>query len=208
MKQILDKAEVALEYPDKFYSGTFERSSRFEARFDPVGVGLVLEHPGDSDVRKSVHIHVNYGLLAEIFAQLAASASRIPADEPHRAMLAEQLTALHRAVSGTCSAAMKIAACLSTLLAALAATTSDAAAGDAGNGKILAERWCQTCHAIAANQPMEVTEAPACASIARKPGFDEARVATFLLAPHPKMPDIGLGRDAAADLAAFIASFK
>ncbi|MFX5279722.1 hypothetical protein ABTC66_20250, partial [Acinetobacter baumannii] len=90
--------------------------------------------------------------------------------EPHRAMLAEQLTALHRAVSGTCSAAMKIAACLSTLLAALAATTSDAAAGDAGNGKILAERWCQTCHAIAANQPMAVTEAPAFASIARKPG--------------------------------------
>jgi len=33
-KPIVDKAEVALEYPDKFYSGTFERSSRFEARFD------------------------------------------------------------------------------------------------------------------------------------------------------------------------------
>ena len=45
MKAILDKAEVALEYPDKFYSGTFERSSRFEAAFDSVGVGLVLQHP-------------------------------------------------------------------------------------------------------------------------------------------------------------------
>ena len=98
MKHILDKAEVALEYPDKFYSGTFERSSRFEAAFDPVGVGLVLEHPGDPDVRKSVHLHVNYGLLADIFAQLAATASRIPADEPHRDMLIEGLAALHRAV--------------------------------------------------------------------------------------------------------------
>ena len=55
---------------------------------------------------------------------------------------------------------------------------------------------------------MAVTEAPTFASIARKPGFDEAKVATFLLEPHPKMPSIGLSRDAAADLAAFIASEK
>ena len=98
MKPILDRAEVALEYPDKFYSGTFERSSRFEAAFDRVGVGLVLERPGDPDLRKSVHLHVNYGLLADIFAQLAATASRRPAGEPHREMLIEQLAALHRAV--------------------------------------------------------------------------------------------------------------
>ena len=30
-KPIPDKAEIALEYPDKLYVGTFERSSRFEA---------------------------------------------------------------------------------------------------------------------------------------------------------------------------------
>jgi hypothetical protein len=100
MKQILDKAEVALEYPDKFYSGTFERSSRFEAAFDSVGVGLVLERSGDPDVRKSVHLHVNYGLLADIFGQLAATAGRIPVDEPHREMLIERLSALDRAVKG------------------------------------------------------------------------------------------------------------
>jgi hypothetical protein len=98
MKAILDKAEVALEYPDKFYSGTFERTSRFEAAFDTVGVGLVLERPGDPDVRKSVHLHINYGLLADIFAQLAATAGRIPVDEPHREMLIERLAALDRAV--------------------------------------------------------------------------------------------------------------
>ena len=95
-------------------------------------------------------------------------------------------------------------------LAAFAAVTApfSAAAGDAQNGKLLAERWCQPCHAIAANQPMAVTEAPAFASVARKPDFNEAKVATFLLAPHPKMPDIGLSREAATDLAAFIASLK
>jgi hypothetical protein len=30
-KPIPDKAEVAIEYPDKLYIGTFERSSRFDA---------------------------------------------------------------------------------------------------------------------------------------------------------------------------------
>jgi hypothetical protein len=36
-KPIPDKAEVALEYPDKFYIGTFERSSRFDAHLDENG---------------------------------------------------------------------------------------------------------------------------------------------------------------------------
>ena len=105
---------------------------------------------------------------------------------------------------------MKISACFTGALASFAVIglPSLAAAADATVGKQLAERWCQSCHAIGANQPMAVTEAPTFASIARKPGFDEAKVATFLLEPHPKMPSIGLSRDAAADLAAFIASEK
>ena len=31
-KPITDKAEIALEYPDKLYVGTFDRSSQFEAQ--------------------------------------------------------------------------------------------------------------------------------------------------------------------------------
>src|SRR5215470_1708680 len=105
---------------------------------------------------------------------------------------------------------MKIAICFTGALAVIAVTgfASVATAGDATAGKQLAERWCQSCHAIGANQPMAVTEAPPFATIARKPGFEEAKVAKFLLDPHPKMPDIGLSREAAADLAAFIASQK
>ena len=59
-KPIADKAEVALEYPDKLYVGTFERSSRFEAHLDPTGIALVLERPGADDVHKSVHMHINF----------------------------------------------------------------------------------------------------------------------------------------------------
>lgn len=103
---------------------------------------------------------------------------------------------------------MKVTNAFFIALCSAVTVISPATAGDAGNGKKLAERWCQSCHAIGANQPSAVTEAPAFAGIARKPGFDEAKVATFLLDPHPKMPDLGLSRDAAADLAAFIASQK
>ncbi len=45
-KPITDKAEIALEYPDKLYIGTFERSSQFEAHLDPTGIALILERPG------------------------------------------------------------------------------------------------------------------------------------------------------------------
>src|SRR5215471_4562334 len=95
---ISDRAEVALEYPDKFYSGTFERSSRFEALLDATGVLLVLEHPGSEDVRKSVHIHINYGLLADILQQLSSQVSNIRPDEVHRDLLRRAVTALERSI--------------------------------------------------------------------------------------------------------------
>jgi hypothetical protein len=97
-KPIPDKAAVALEYPDKFYSGTFERSSRFDASMDATGVLLVLEHPGSEDVRKSVHIHINYGLLADIFQQLSSEVSKIPADEIHLDQLRQASSVFNRAL--------------------------------------------------------------------------------------------------------------
>jgi len=97
-KPISDRAEVALEYPDKFYSGTFERSSRFDASMDSTGVLLVLERQGSEDVRKSVHIHINYGLLADIIEQLSSQASKIPPDEVHRDQLKRSVSLLDRAL--------------------------------------------------------------------------------------------------------------
>jgi hypothetical protein len=95
---VSDKAEVALEYPDKFYSGTFERSSRFEAALDATGVGLMLERPGAEDVRKSVHIHLNYGLLADIIDRLALTVDHIPDGDIHRDHLKRAVAALHKAL--------------------------------------------------------------------------------------------------------------
>jgi hypothetical protein len=54
-KPIPSKAEIVLEAPEKFYLGTFEQS---DAYFDDTGVLLLLDQPGDTDARKSVHLHV------------------------------------------------------------------------------------------------------------------------------------------------------
>lgn len=77
-------------------------------------------------------------------------------------------------------------------------------AADAENGKRIAERWCAACHVVSGTQKNTSTEAPPFSAIAARPAFDAGAVALFLLQPHPKMPDVGLSRDAAADLAAYI----
>jgi hypothetical protein len=95
-----DKAEVALEYPDKFYIGTFDRTSRFDAHLDVTGLSLVLERPGDENVRKSIHMHLNYDLFAEILKDVAATAAAMdPQDMEHRAAVAEGARALVNALN-------------------------------------------------------------------------------------------------------------
>src|SRR5262245_23415776 len=74
-KPIPDKAEVALEYPDKPYIGTFERTSRFDAHLDETGISLSLHRMGAADVRKSVRMHFHYGLFADILHDLAKTVS-------------------------------------------------------------------------------------------------------------------------------------
>ncbi|MGD0024770.1 MAG: hypothetical protein ABSC37_09120, partial [Xanthobacteraceae bacterium] len=75
MKPIPDKAEIVLEYPDKFYIGTFERSSRFEAHLDKTGIALTLYRGGDDSDRRSVRMHIHYALFAEILRDLAKTVS-------------------------------------------------------------------------------------------------------------------------------------
>src|SRR5260370_33993681 len=89
---------------------------------------------------------------------------------------------------------------------AMAVIAQPALAADAHNGEQIARRWCEPCHVVAADQREVTGEAPPFASIASRPGFDAARIAMFLLDPHPKMPDMSLTRIEAADLAAYIAT--
>jgi mono/diheme cytochrome c family protein len=92
------------------------------------------------------------------------------------------------------------------LLAAAAAAPAFAA--DVHNGERLARRWCASCHVVASDQREAAADVPPFATIARQRNFDPARLAVFLLDPHPKMPDMSLTRTEADDLAAYIAAQK
>ena len=100
-KPIPDKAEIALEYPDKLYVHTFKGSS-IEAHLDPTGIALILERPGVSDdVRKSIGVRSSFGLFADILRELASTVGRIPKDDIlHHDQLAQAVTELHRALVG------------------------------------------------------------------------------------------------------------
>ena len=99
----------------------------------------------------------------------------------------------------------------SVLLAALvisAAGIPPAFGADARNGEALAKTWCTACHLIGPGQSGPTTEAPPFSTVAQRPDFDAARLAFFLLDPHPKMPNMQLTRSEASDLAAYIATLK
>src|SRR5262245_29270069 len=100
--------------------------------------------------------------------------------------------------------AFSLFACI--LLALL--VPSFAAAADAQHGKDLAQRWCAECHLVAGDQARANPDVPTFASVARRPDFNIAQLALFLLDPHPKMPNLSLTRVEAADLAAYIATLK
>ena len=95
------------------------------------------------------------------------------------------------------------------LIVAATLATKPAFGANPDNGEQLAHRWCAACHVVSTTQRQVATdEAPPFASIAKTPGFDAAKIALFLLDPHPKMPDMGLSHTDAQDLAAYIATLK
>ena len=91
-------------------------------------------------------------------------------------------------------------------LIAVMALPHVANAADVAQGQTLAKRWCAACHVVASDQKNGDTQVPPFSAIAMMPGFDAAKLALYLLLPHPKMPDMNLSRSEAADLAAYIAT--
>ena len=99
--------------------------------------------------------------------------------------------------------------CVATALIAVVAVAIDCVpsmAADVGHGEQLARRWCSACHLVASDQQRANADVATFPAIARMPNFSPEKVAYFLLDPHPKMPDLSLGRRDAEDIAAYIAS--
>lgn len=94
------------------------------------------------------------------------------------------------------------------LTTAVILTAAPGYAADARHGLALATRWCASCHLVAPDQKTANADAPPFATIANAPNFNARGLAYFLLDPHPKMPDMGLSRQAASDIAAYIETLK
>ena len=88
MKPVPDKAEVALDCPDKAYVGSFGRGARYETKADAAGVTLKLERRDDQ--KRLVELHLHYGLFADVLRDCAAAIRTThPVDELHRTDVAE-----------------------------------------------------------------------------------------------------------------------
>jgi mono/diheme cytochrome c family protein len=94
------------------------------------------------------------------------------------------------------------------LTAAAVSVASPGHTADARHGFALATRWCASCHLVAPDQKTASADVPPFATIANSPNFNARALAYFLLDPHPKMPDMGLSRQAASDIAAYIETLK
>jgi mono/diheme cytochrome c family protein len=81
-----------------------------------------------------------------------------------------------------------------------------ALAANPDNGSTLAKRWCTGCHVVSDDQVKGTDIAPSFASIAERPDFNAEKLASFLLEPHPKMPNMALSPNETKDIGAFIAT--
>ncbi len=78
-KPIIDKAEVSIDFPDKFYHGSFGQASSYDVSVDADGLHVLLDRPGPE--RRHVGFHVHHILLAGILDS-AADAIRKMKDLP------------------------------------------------------------------------------------------------------------------------------
>ena len=98
MKPIQDKAEVSIDFPEKFYMGAFARESKFEAASENDGLLIKLYRPGDH--KRTVEMHLHHHLLADILAGWADSLKHEPIqDDDHRKSLLDALKKLEKALS-------------------------------------------------------------------------------------------------------------
>jgi hypothetical protein len=103
LKPITDRAEVALDFPERSFMGSYGHSSSYEVNADPEGVTLRLVRR--SGPERTIGLHLHYLLLADVLGDLAREldGKHLP-DETHRRVMlaaAEQLrTALEKREEG------------------------------------------------------------------------------------------------------------
>ena len=72
-RPIPDHAEVSIDFPEKYYHGSFGHSCRFDVKADENGTTVSLDRTGDE--KRHVSFHLHYYLLADIIAELGPALS-------------------------------------------------------------------------------------------------------------------------------------
>lgn len=68
-KPIIDKAEVSIDFPNKYYQGSFGRGSRYDVSVDARGVHIALERGGQE--KRKVAFHLHHHLFSGILESIA-----------------------------------------------------------------------------------------------------------------------------------------
>ncbi len=93
------------------------------------------------------------------------------------------------------------------LAAALCLAGGPAMAGDARVGAEIAKRWCVSCHATG-NSAAARDIGPSFATIANDPSRTDDRLRTWLVNPHPPMPNPGLSRIEIENVISYLKSLR
>lgn len=97
MKPVTDEAQVAIDFPDKVYMGSFSRSSRYEVKVEDGGLFLKLTK--NSQPKRSFGVHLHHYLLVDILHDWATALSSDESlTDKDRVDLQEGVTALSRAL--------------------------------------------------------------------------------------------------------------
>ena len=96
-KPIIDKAEVSIDFPDKFYHGSFGRSSRYDVKVDDQGVHIALDRPGEEQRHVAFHLHHHlFSGVLESIAEEISDHNGVP--DTNRDQLKDAATKLVRAL--------------------------------------------------------------------------------------------------------------
>lgn len=87
--------------------------------------------------------------------------------------------------------------------------TAPAQAGSANEGKVIASRWCSSCHNIGTGERRTASDTiPTFDSVARRKDLDRAQLEAWIGNPHPPMPNLSLTRSEIDSLVTYIESLR
>jgi hypothetical protein len=96
-KRIFDKAEVSIDFPDKYYHGSFSRSSQYDVSVDEAGIHITLDRR--KGAKRHIAFHLQYHLFSDILFAIAENLDNAKLDQLQRKWLTEATESLLKAAN-------------------------------------------------------------------------------------------------------------